>query len=156
EQLAGRKIRCPDCGAACAVPAAQKSAEDEAFQTLLDDGPDTSGETDRETLRTAEAIRATPPPPARKPPPLRPATPPPRARKKEWDPSRSKKVSRDLRREDDRGGGIAVHPEILAGIGMMVGALVWFFAGLAANRIFIYPPILFCLGIAAIIRGFKG
>ncbi|MFO0968178.1 MAG: hypothetical protein U0793_21695 [Gemmataceae bacterium] len=159
EQLAGRKVRCPDCGSACPVPAATKSAEDEAFQAFLDDETDAGAKLDRaETRRTAEAIRATPPPPQAppQPPPLQPAPPPPRSRKKEWDTSRSKKVSRDLRREDDGPRGVAVHPEILAGVGMMVGALVWFFAGLAADRIFIYPPILFCLGIGAIIRGFKG
>ena len=39
---------------------------------------------------------------------------------------------------------------------MIVGALVWFFLGLAAGRIFIYPPIMCVLGIGAIVRGFRG
>ncbi len=39
---------------------------------------------------------------------------------------------------------------------MMVGAAVWFFAGLAAGYIYPYAPILFVLGIGAVIRGFTG
>jgi hypothetical protein len=43
--------------------------------------------------------------------------------------------------------------QIFSGIGMMVGAVVWFFAGLAFNRIFFYPPILFVFGVVALIKG---
>jgi len=39
---------------------------------------------------------------------------------------------------------------------MMLGAVVWFFLGLAAGRIFFYPPILFVFGIGAVVRGFTG
>ena len=39
---------------------------------------------------------------------------------------------------------------------MMVGAVVWFVAGLAANRIFFYPPVLFILGIVAVFKGITG
>jgi hypothetical protein len=42
------------------------------------------------------------------------------------------------------------------GLLMMLAATVWFFGGLAYGRIFFYPPILFLLGIGAIIRGFMG
>jgi hypothetical protein len=42
---------------------------------------------------------------------------------------------------------------ILAGIGMMVGAVVWFVGGLFFDRIFFYPPILFILGLIAFVRG---
>lgn len=34
-----------------------------------------------------------------------------------------------------------MHPS-LKGVGLMILAVVWFVAGLAANRIFFYPP--FC------------
>jgi hypothetical protein len=70
-------------------------------------------------------------------------------------PPKSKRSSRRDRSERSR-GGIAVHPSIITGVLMMVGAVVWFFLGLAADRIFIYPPILFVLGIGAVIRGFTG
>jgi hypothetical protein len=46
---------------------------------------------------------------------------------------------------------------IFAGLGMMVGAIVWFVAGLfLADRIFFYPPILFIFGIVSLIKGLLG
>jgi hypothetical protein len=42
---------------------------------------------------------------------------------------------------------------ILGGTGMMVGAVVWFVVGWMAGRIFFYPPILFVIGIVALIKG---
>jgi len=39
------------------------------------------------------------------------------------------------------------------GVAMMVGAVVWFVVGWMAGRIFIYPPILFVLGIVAVAKG---
>jgi len=42
---------------------------------------------------------------------------------------------------------------ILGGAGMMVGAVVWFVVGWMAGRIFFYPPILFVIGIVALIKG---
>jgi hypothetical protein len=62
---------------------------------------------------------------------------------------------RKRRRSSSAGGG----PNWTAvGIGalMMLGAVVWFVAGLLADIIFFYPPVLFILGIIALIRGFIG
>lgn len=42
------------------------------------------------------------------------------------------------------------------GILMMVGAAVWFVVGLMGDRIFIYPPILFVLGIVSFFKGLFG
>jgi hypothetical protein len=39
---------------------------------------------------------------------------------------------------------------------MMGGAALWFFLGLAANRIFFYPPILFVLGLVQLVRSLAG
>ncbi|HZY80158.1 MAG TPA: hypothetical protein VFE50_11590 [Cyclobacteriaceae bacterium] len=60
--------------------------------------------------------------------------------------------------EEDRGGsttleGKGIKMGVLGGIIMAVIAVVWFFAGLAADRIFFYPPILFVIGVYAIIKG---
>lgn len=41
---------------------------------------------------------------------------------------------------------------VLIGAAMMVGAAVWFFVALAADRIYIYPPILFVLGGVTLIK----
>jgi hypothetical protein len=47
----------------------------------------------------------------------------------------------------------AIGMGVVGGIILIAIACVWFFAGLAAGRIFFYPPILFCMGIYAIITG---
>ncbi len=44
----------------------------------------------------------------------------------------------------------------ITGILMMIGAVVWFFGGLAAGIIFFYPPILFILGLIAMVKGLMG
>jgi hypothetical protein len=59
---------------------------------------------------------------------------------------------------DNSGGGFApekagVKKGVLGGVVMIVIAVVWFFAGLAADRIFFYPPILFVIGLYALIKG---
>ena len=41
----------------------------------------------------------------------------------------------------------------LAGIAMMIGAVVWFVAGLYFDIIFFYPPFLFIAGLVCFIRG---
>ena len=41
----------------------------------------------------------------------------------------------------------------IAGILMMVGAVVWFVVGLSLDIIFFYPPILFIIGLIAFIKG---
>ena len=43
--------------------------------------------------------------------------------------------------------------EVIAGIGMMVGAVVWFVGGLYVGLIFYYPPILFFIGLASVVKG---
>jgi hypothetical protein len=67
---------------------------------------------------------------------------------------------RKKRPKDDKpsgwSGGIAIHPSILAGLAMMVGAAIWFFVALAAGYIYFYPPVLFVLGIVSIVAGFRG
>jgi hypothetical protein len=62
--------------------------------------------------------------------------------------------------QKDAAEGAAFAPEkagiragVLGGIVMIVIAAVWFVAGLAADRIFFYPPILAAIGIYAIAKG---
>lgn len=42
---------------------------------------------------------------------------------------------------------------VLGGLIMILIAVVWFFGGLAINRIFFYPPVLLVIGIVAIVKG---
>lgn len=46
--------------------------------------------------------------------------------------------------------------QIGGGILMMIGAAVWFVLGMMANRFFIYPPVLFILGLVSLISGIVG
>ncbi len=48
---------------------------------------------------------------------------------------------------------VGIRKGVLGGIIMMVIAAVWFGLGWMAGTIFIYPPILFCIGLFALIRG---
>jgi hypothetical protein len=45
---------------------------------------------------------------------------------------------------------------VIGGVLMMVIAVVWFVVGLHAGWIFFYPPILFVIGIVALIKGLMG
>lgn len=63
------------------------------------------------------------------------------------------------RAEDDEEGG-AFAPEragvragVVGGVIMMVIAAVWFFLGWQAGRVFFYPPILFVIGLYALVKG---
>ena len=42
---------------------------------------------------------------------------------------------------------------VIGGVGMMLGATIWFVVGWWAGYIFYYPPILFCLGFGSVIKG---
>ena len=42
---------------------------------------------------------------------------------------------------------------VLGGLILILIAVVWFFGGLAIDRIFYYPPVLLIIGIVAIIKG---
>jgi hypothetical protein len=153
EELAGRKIRCPKCAKVSTVPqpTVVKDAEDEALDILLAESPGKKAPS-RPPLKQPDAdkdVRREKPPGSIQPPiPQGPVYRPP-------PPSKSAPALRSEKPERSR-ASIAVHPKIITGVLMMVGAVVWFFLGLAANRIFFYPPILFLLGIGAVFRGFKG
>jgi len=42
---------------------------------------------------------------------------------------------------------------VVGGLLMMGGAAAWFFIGLAGGYIFFYPPVLFVIGIFALLKG---
>jgi uncharacterized membrane protein len=148
DEAAGRKVRCPACGAAIAVPQPDTNPdiEDEALDLLL-------AAPDRPASAPQPASAAAP---DEEPPrsSSKPTVPPPAPHR----PSNSPRPKPSARREksEKRGLSIAAQRSIIVGLLMMLGAAVWFFLGLAAGRIFFYPPIMFVLGIGAVIRGFQG
>ena len=59
--------------------------------------------------------------------------------------------SNNWKREKDRGD---INSSLWGGIGMMALAVVWFFGALFLfDLLFIYPPILFIIGLVAFIKG---
>src|SRR5207247_6470440 len=164
EELAGRTGRCPHCGAKLTIPAAPpkpRNADDEAGDFLLADSTNEQviSRPSPTSIKAADdktAVRpGTPTTPAPSPEAARAAGPKAGSSlAKLFAPKKKKPPTGDEPKEWS--GGIAIHPSILPGLAMMAGAAIWFFVGLAAGRIFFYPPILFCLGIAAIITGFRG
>jgi hypothetical protein len=145
DEFAGRKVRCPGCTNVLSVPQAlqEKDAEHEALDYLLTDSPPEPPKrpNTREAVATPEEVMRRPSVPPRYAPPT------PAASVKSRGPAQIKKRRRS-------GPLLVVHREIVAGVLMILGAIVWFGLGLAAGIIFIYPPILLVLGIGAVIRGY--
>jgi hypothetical protein len=163
EELVGRKVRCPGCREILTVV----SPEPELVAQAAPAGA--PGAVQAGKPRAWDQPR-----PAAVPPPL----PPARAYDDEDDdrPRRKKAAYRDDENDaDDRdrprrkkakprrerssawaGPSIVISPAILSGLFAMLVAVVWFVAGLACDRIFIYPPIMFVLGIASVFRGLRG
>ncbi len=156
DDLAGRKVRCPACGDVLAVPKpkAARGAEDEAVEVQFTDDaadePPVARAPRKATVRFDDEPREDRV--RRSAPERRPS--PPRSWKEPDEPRERRPRSGGKRRRS--GPLIVVSPEIITGCLMMLGALIWFFAGLAAGYIFFYPPVLFVLGVLAVIRGFTG
>jgi hypothetical protein len=160
DEFAGRKTTCPVCGVQITVPAPEGVAHAAppplpspgAAQRWapVDEAPPAPGY-DRQSEEVA-------------PIPRRPAAAPPR--RSEFD---------GIDRDDGRGPGLSrtvnnrdfdrfrkpapassgwTDKGVLAGIAMMIGAIVWFFgAGLLFDLWFFYPPILFIVGLVCFIKG---
>lgn len=67
-------------------------------------------------------------------------------------------LEKAVKEEEISGGSFApekagIKKGVLGGTIMMAIAAVWFFGGLAAGYIFYYPPILFVIGLYALIKG---
>jgi hypothetical protein len=150
EELAGKKVRCAVCKGQIAIPRveAEDDAEADALRMLLTEEPVKPRKPD---LPMIDSIQSEPP----RPQPKRASSlpdPPPEIRRPK--PARPKRA-----RDDGERGGysrIYVSPAVITGVLMMVGATVWFFGALAFGVIFIYPPIMFVLGLIAVVKGFLG
>ena len=68
-------------------------------------------------------------------------------------PKPRKKAKRKKKTLAPSGAGLDMG-QVLSGVGMMVGAVVWLVVGLMCGRFFIYPPILFIMGLGTMIKGF--
>jgi hypothetical protein len=70
---------------------------------------------------------------------------------------RAAKAEREEQREAEASGyaveRAGIHKGVLGGVLMMVAAAVWFVLGWTAGTIFFYPPILFVIGLYAVVKG---
>ena len=129
ETLAGKKIRCADCSELIKVPV-QDADDNAAFDEF-------------------DAL-----PPAARDREEREPSLPPRTKR------RSKATERDVKADKPAGRKLlekgwfeSTNGGVLGGVLMMLIAVVWFVAGLAADRIFFYPPILLVIGFVAVCKG---
>ena len=147
---AGKKVKCP-CGVATPVPNAGSAPPapmptndpfgmpaDDPFGMPADDNPfaapaDEFDQNPYASPTEGYGITSTP---------AYMSAPQPRKKAK-----RKKKTSAPSGAGPDMG-------QVLGGAGMMVGAVVWLVVGLMLGWIFIYPPILFIIGLVTMIKGF--
>jgi hypothetical protein len=164
EELAGKKIRCPQCKAICAVPEILAEVEEEEPVLEVLPAEEAEGPPRRKTGRTAIQVE---------PPEVLPVARPaaddaisarPLYRSKDEDRPRKRRRPK-LYREDKRSAPLvafepgwfgSVNSGVAGGLLMILIAVVWFGLGLAAGRIFFYPPILFVIGLIAIFKGCLG
>jgi len=131
DEKAGRTIHCPECDDKLVVP------DDSGSRIIEED------KTPRKSKRvpTARIVDDE-------------DDEPPRRRRRDEDDEdepRPKKRKKKRPRVEESSGGSAA--PIAIGCLMMLGAVVWFVVGLMADRILIYPPIMFVLGIISVAKG---
>jgi hypothetical protein len=156
DEFAGRKVRCPDCRGVVEVP--EPHVLNEELEVLNVAPP----EADVDTKPSRASVTARPPRPVRDDeetvvrdePRRRPADddePPSR-------PERKRRPRPGIRREapSPRGGFGTTNAGVAGGLLMMIIAVVWFVVGAMFDIWFIYPPILFILGLIAFIKGLSG
>lgn len=146
DELAGKKVKCPECSTVLVVPKPSAQIEEEdAFEVL---SAESEPETQHKGRRDRESSIAAPEQPRPRP---APAQPPKRSRPRDDSPpQRTSCIA------FEPGWFGSTNSGVVGGVLMMVIAAVWFFVGRAADRIFIYPPILFCIGIISMVKGFTG
>src|SRR5262245_57953452 len=128
EALAGKKIRCADCAELIKVPVLVPDDDAEFDEFALPPAAD-DGEEDEPSL-------------------------PPQVKRRSKTTEREVTSDRPERQRVLKQGWFeSTNGGVLGGILMMLIAVVWFVVGLAAGRIFFYPPILLIIGFIAFCKG---
>jgi hypothetical protein len=151
-EYAGKRTKCPACGAGMTVPAPAaapvppkaESEEDAAFRALIDapDAEPSAAPVRREEVSVgAGAAR----------PPAAPTAPIPAALRGPKLAARSGKT-----KERSTRPAIHISSGVLGGLASMLVAVVWFVLGLSAGIIYFYPPVLFLFGLVSVVRGLLG
>jgi hypothetical protein len=148
---AGKWVRCPACRETAIVPEAEPEPQ---FEVVEDDPPPPPRVRTRvkaEPVADRYDTDEDPPPRRRRPIDDRDDEDdrPRRPRKKKRSKPAEKPGHFALEKRVFNGG-------VAGGVLAMVIAVVWFIAGLAADRIFFYPPILFIIGLCGFFKGLAG
>jgi len=154
EEFAGRRARCAACGQIMTVPAATAN-EEEALAALLSEEQTAQPVPSRRERGHSEeeGPRRLPPRPPQLPQSFEVEDV---SEVREVRKPRMPRKSARAHRERSSGPSVVISPGVVTGLLMMLGAAAWFFIGLAVGYIFFYPPILFILGFATMIKGFCG
>lgn len=170
DELAGRRVKCPECGEVLAVPKPEPSPEDEALDVLLSDDPGEEARPRQKNYQPdpEEMVQGVPRPSPRPAPLIGDEAERSRREERRREEEREEQRRRERRREEARreegrrekprvtfgeGWFGSMNAGVIGGVLMILIAVVWFVAGLAAGVLFFYPPILAVIGIAAIIKG---
>ncbi len=180
DELAGRKIRCPECKGVIAVPVPEVEVEPEpedADAYVTPDEPKSStaskskSKSSEDDDDSASYVTAEMPKTKSKSKSSsdddddeeddedKPAWERKRKERKRDKPKRERRTRSyaDPSRRTSYAGGLSINSgSIIAGILMMVGAVIWFVAGFLAGWIYFYPIFLFIAGIAAVVKGMRG
>jgi hypothetical protein len=151
DEMAGKEGKCPSCGQLLVIPefAAPAEAEEEASSYLLADEPEEKQRPQRDARYVPQREREDEPP----------------RRRPKLEAEERKRPSRPRRNEERRAPGVAfeegwfgsINAGVAGGLLMMFIAVVWFIVGMALiNRIFIFPPILFVIGLISLVKGVAG
>lgn len=170
DEYAGKRAKCPECDAVVRVPESEPVSdppratarrvadeEDEADRPRKRPSRTVADEDDRPSRRSRrdEDDEEDDRPRRRRRDEQEDDDPPPRKKRLTDDGSaKGRKLNSDEVAQKPRSlEGKVANGGILGGLAAMVIAVVWFVVGLAADRIFIYPPILFILGLIGLIKG---
>jgi hypothetical protein len=140
DELAGKRVHCPDCQAILTVPQAELFEEVEDIPTVeLADPPEESAARKRILARL----------------PASSAAETQRRSRRRHRPSylQGEDPDRPPRVAFEKGWFGSINAGIVGGLLMIIIAVVWFVLGLMGGIIFFYPPILFVVGVVALIKG---
>jgi ribosomal protein S27E len=155
EKYWGKKVRCPQCKEVIAVPAgaAAPVAATKAPAAATTKAPAAAATDDVDFLDDDAFVDEDPY--VDEPATTRSA--PPRVGKS----SKTSKSSKPDPKAKSGGGAFSMekgmlNAGVLGGLGLMLGAVVWFVVGFLLGYIFYYPPIMFIIGFVALVKGLIG
>jgi hypothetical protein len=178
DELAGRKVKCPQCDGVLLVPQPEPAAEEPGYGLLTADAPEEEARPRRKAKSDADEGVQTAPRSRRSAADEDEEDPEDsrRERRKREEEDREEerlreRRSRDVHREVKRArradraerlrhtpfsGYAGRNMGVVGGVICILIAFGWFGCGLMFGIIFFYPLVLVVIGIAAIIRGLAG